>query len=29
MGVLMGKAKGRVDGKIAQEKVRGRLRGPS
>jgi uncharacterized protein YqeY len=29
MGYLMGKARGRADGKIAQEKVRARLRGPS
>jgi hypothetical protein len=27
MGFLMGKAKGRVDGKIVQEKVRARLGG--
>lgn len=29
MSVLMGKAKGRADGKVVQEKVRARLRGPS
>ena len=28
MSVLMGKAKGRADGKVVQEKVRARLRGP-
>ena len=27
MGFLMGKAKGRVDGKVVQEKVRARLSG--
>jgi Glu-tRNA(Gln) amidotransferase subunit E-like FAD-binding protein len=27
MGFVMGKAKGRVDGKVVQEKVRARLRG--
>ena len=26
MGFVMGKAKGRVDGKVVQEKVRARLR---
>jgi uncharacterized protein YqeY len=29
MSVLMAKAKGRADGKVVQEKVRARLRGPS
>jgi uncharacterized protein YqeY len=29
MGLLMSKAKGRVDGKVVQEKVRARLSGPT